>query len=82
MYRRPLVDEEVQALLSLYAVGADSASYEDGIAHVTRGLLQSAGFLYVTELGSGVARADGTVAMTRVRDCRLARLPGHLGATG
>jgi hypothetical protein len=64
VYRRPLVDDEVQALLSLYAVGADGASYEDGIAHVTRGLLQSAGFLYVTELGSGVARADGTVAMT------------------
>src|SRR5204863_4873216 len=66
-YRRPLVEEEVTALLALYAVGADGAdgaSYEDGIAHVTRGLLQSAGFLYLTELGSGVARADGTVAMT------------------
>jgi hypothetical protein len=64
VYRRPLVEEEVRALLGLYAVGADGASYEDGIAHVTRGLLQSAGFLYVTELGSGGARADGTVAMT------------------
>ena len=64
VYRRPLVDEEVQALLSLYAVGADGASYEDGIAHVTRGLLQSAGFLYVTELGDGKARADATVALT------------------
>ena len=64
VYRRPLLEEEVSALLALYAVGADGASYEDGIAHVTRGLLQSAGFLYVTELGSGVARADGTVAMT------------------
>ena len=64
VYRRPLVEEEVRALLALYAVGADGASYEDGIAHVTRGLLQSAGFLYVTELGNGVARADGTVPMT------------------
>jgi uncharacterized protein DUF1592/uncharacterized protein DUF1588/uncharacterized protein DUF1595 len=64
VYRRPLVDEELQALLSLYAVGAEGASYEDGIAHVTRGLLQSAGFLYVTELGDGQARADATVALT------------------
>ncbi len=64
VYRRPLVEEEVRALLRLYAVGADGASYQDGIVHVTRGLLQSAGFLYVTELGSGAARADGTVAMT------------------
>ncbi|HEX5099257.1 MAG TPA: DUF1592 domain-containing protein [Polyangiaceae bacterium] len=51
VYRRPLVDEEVTALLALYAAGADGADYEDGIAHVTRGLLQSAGFLYLTELG-------------------------------
>jgi hypothetical protein len=51
VYRRPLVEEEVSALLGLYAVGADGADYEDGIAHVTRGLLQSAGFLYLTELG-------------------------------
>ena len=64
VYRRPLVEEEVNALLSLYAVGADGASYEDGIAHVTRGLLQSAGFLYVTELGSGEQRADATVELT------------------
>jgi len=64
VYRRPLVEEEVQALLSLYAVGADGASYADGIAHVTRGLLQSAGFLYVTELGDGTVRADATVALT------------------
>ncbi len=64
VYRRALIEEEVKALSALYAVGADGASYADGIAHVTRGLLQSAGFLYLTELGSGVARADGTVAMT------------------
>ncbi len=72
VYRRPLVEDEVSALLSLYAVGAQGvsedgpevASYEDGIAHVLRGLLQSAGFLYVTELGSGEARADATVELT------------------
>src|SRR5262249_40510223 len=51
-------------LASLYDVGADGASYLDGIAHVTRGLLQSSGFLYVTELGDGSVRADSTVALT------------------
>ena len=64
VYRRPLVEEEVEALLALYTVGADGASYADGIAHVTRGLMQSAGFLYVTELGGGEARADATVVLT------------------
>ena len=64
VYRRPLIEDEVQALLALYEVGADGASYDDGIAHVTRGLLQSAGFLYVTELGDGTVRADATVALT------------------
>jgi hypothetical protein len=64
VYRRPLVDEEVKALLALYAVGAEDASYLDGIGQVTRGLLQSAGFLYVTEIGSGKARGDATVELT------------------
>ena len=63
MYRRPLVDEEVNALRTLYSVGADGATYLDGIAHVTRGLLQSAGFLYLTELGDG-SNADGPVKLT------------------
>jgi hypothetical protein len=64
VYRRPLLDEEVEALLALYAVGAEGATYEDGIAHVTRGLLQSAGFLYLTELGSGEPTPDGIVQLT------------------
>jgi hypothetical protein len=52
VYRRPLATEEEAALLALYEAGADGAGYEDGVAHVLRGLLQSAGFLYLTELGS------------------------------
>ena len=51
VYRRPLAAAEVSALDTLYAIGADGAAYLDGVAHVTRGLLQSAGFLYLTELG-------------------------------
>lgn len=63
-YRRPLVDEEIQSLLALYEIGADGASYEDGIDHVTRGLLQSAGFLYLTELGDGSPPKDHIVRLT------------------
>jgi hypothetical protein len=59
VYRRPLVGDEVSALQALYAVGADGATYIDGIAHVTRGLLQSAGFLYLTELGTGNTASGG-----------------------
>jgi hypothetical protein len=61
VYRRPLVDDEKSALLTLYTIGADGATYLDGIAHVIRGLLQSAGFLYLTELGDGT---QGPVTLT------------------
>jgi hypothetical protein len=64
VYRRPLVGEEVKALLALYDVGAEGATYQDGVAHVLRGLLQSAGFLYLTELGDGSAPRGGTITMT------------------
>jgi hypothetical protein len=64
VYRRELVNEEITALVGLYTVGADGATYEDGIAHTLRGLLQSAGFLYLTELGSGSPAADGSIALT------------------
>lgn len=63
VYRRPLIHEEVTALLALYAAGAAGATYEDGIAHVLRGLLQSAGLLYLTELGD-TSSSDGTIALT------------------
>lgn len=64
VYRRALVDEEITALLELYRVGAEDASYEEGIAHTLRGLLQSAGFLYLTELGDGTPLSDGSIALT------------------
>jgi hypothetical protein len=54
-YRRPLSDEEVRGLTSgptsTFHVGADGYTYEEGIDVLTRVLLQSPGFLYVTELG-------------------------------
>ena len=64
IYRRPLVDAETQGLLALYAAGAEDATYLDGIAHVTRGLLESAGFLYLTELGDSQPGTSVAVELT------------------
>jgi hypothetical protein len=52
-YRRALTNDEVTALTTLYTAGATGGTYNDGIDLVTRGILQSAGFLYITQLGSG-----------------------------
>jgi hypothetical protein len=56
-FRRPLGDDEVQKLLDLFHVAADGATYADGIELVATGVLQSAGFLYLTETGNN---ATGT----------------------
>lgn len=50
-YRRPLSVEEKAALLTVYDTGAEGATYADGIELVVNALLQSAGFLYLTEIG-------------------------------
>jgi hypothetical protein len=54
-YRRPLTTEETTALLDLYQIGLDGGTYAEGIELVIRGMLQSAGFLYITEIGDGAA---------------------------
>jgi len=54
-YRRPLTDAEKSGLLTVYQAGILDAAHEDGIELVIRAVLQSAGFLYVTELGDGSA---------------------------
>ena len=66
VYRRPLAAEELSELsvgaASVYHVGADGGTYEEGIDLLTRVLLQSAGFLYLTELGE--AGAGSTFNLT------------------
>ncbi len=52
-YRRPLDGDDKASLLALYKAGAEGAAYEDGIELVIRGILQSPGFLYLTEIGDG-----------------------------
>jgi hypothetical protein len=65
-FRRPLSDVELESLTSApasaYHVGADGYSYEEGIDLLTRVLLQSPGFLYVTELGNSAA--SSTIVLT------------------
>jgi hypothetical protein len=51
-YRRPLDQPEIDGLLAVYDVGAIDG-YPDGIELVIRALLQSAGMLYLTQLGEG-----------------------------
>lgn len=53
VYRRSLSADEVSSLMTLYTAGATGGTYNDGIDLVTRGLLQSAGFLYITQIGDG-----------------------------
>jgi hypothetical protein len=50
-YRRPATSREVDALMTVYHAGADGAAYVDGIQAVVQAVLESPGFLYVTELG-------------------------------
>jgi hypothetical protein len=63
-YRRPLTADETAALVAVYHAGADGATHDEGIDLVARALLQSAGFLYVTELGAPGATATSKVTLT------------------
>ena len=74
-YRRPLVAEEAAGLLGVYREGARDAHYEDGIELVIRALLQSAGMLYLTELGDRAPESGGAVALT---DYEIASLLSYL----
>jgi uncharacterized protein DUF1592/uncharacterized protein DUF1588/uncharacterized protein DUF1595/uncharacterized protein DUF1587 len=62
-FRRAVATSEATDLMALYRAGAASpGTYNEGIDLVTRGILQSAGFLYVTSLGA--AGVSGTVTLT------------------
>ncbi len=55
-YRRPVSDDEVEALLGLYRVGHSEEGFEGGIRMAIQGLLVSPGFLFRIERDpSGVA---------------------------
>jgi hypothetical protein len=65
VYRRALTAEEAAGLLDVYRAGETGGSYADGIGNVVRALLQSAGFLYLTEIGSAAAPAVGVVELSQ-----------------
>jgi hypothetical protein len=68
VYRRPVQSDEASNLATVYqaAVTGDTGSspYNDGIDLITRAMLQSPGFLYVTELGPNPPSMDSTVTLT------------------
>ncbi|MEY4512889.1 MAG: hypothetical protein RLZZ450_5011 [Pseudomonadota bacterium] len=63
-YRRPLEAEESTGLFEVYKVGGEDGGYADGIGLVVQAVLQSAGFLYLTELGSASRGASGEVVLS------------------
>ncbi len=63
-FRRPLTDPEITAFLVVYRVGATGGTYNDGIDLIVRAALQSAGFLYMTEIGDGTAAAGANITLT------------------
>ncbi len=61
-FRRAVTSSELADLVSLYHAGADSpGSHDEGIDLVTRGILQSVGFLYITELGGSASSGTSTL---------------------
>jgi hypothetical protein len=63
-YRRDLASGEADALVTVYHAAADGGSYTDGIGLVVQAALQSASFLYVTELGDGSASSGSATTLT------------------
>jgi hypothetical protein len=60
-YRRPATQSELDGLLVVYHAAADGGAYADGIQAVIAAVLESPGFVYVTEMGN--ATGD-TITMT------------------
>lgn len=54
-YRRPLGDDEVTQLMTVFHTALEGGSYEEGIELAVRAMLQSAAFLYLTEIGDAPA---------------------------
>jgi Protein of unknown function (DUF1592)/Protein of unknown function (DUF1588)/Protein of unknown function (DUF1595)/Protein of unknown function (DUF1587) len=63
-WRRPVTDDERVDLLALYRSGKEGGTFRDGISLVFTGVMQSASFLYVTELGDDAVKGS-TVSLTQ-----------------
>lgn len=62
-YRRPLIKDERVGLLEVYRAGAEDGGYGAGVSLVVQAVLQSAGFLYLTELGDEGGSEGDAVAL-------------------
>ena len=61
-YRRALRDDEVTQLMTVFHAAYEGGSYDEGIELVVRAMLQSAAFLYLTEIGDAPA---STIKLTQ-----------------
>jgi hypothetical protein len=59
-YRRPLTDDDVDALMVLYDDGAADGGFESGIQVALQGILASPDFLFRMEEPTGEVAEDGT----------------------
>lgn len=58
-FRRPLRDEERQALRSLFDEGSDETEFVVGLRMLLRGIFANPSFLYLVELGEAVDGREG-----------------------
>ncbi len=72
-YRRPAAAREIEALLAVYGAGSEGATYADGIEAVVSAVLQSPGFVYISELGEQRPAAD-----TRLTEHEIASAMAYL----
>jgi hypothetical protein len=63
-YRRPLEAAEVEGLMKVYAVGAQSGGFTHGVEVAIRTMLQAPSFLYILELGQPAGSAGNAVRLT------------------
>jgi hypothetical protein len=63
-FRRPLVPAEVDALMKVYAVGAQGGGFNRGVEVLVRAILQSPSFLYRGELGQREGSSAGAIRLT------------------
>jgi len=63
-FRRPLAPAEVDALMKVYAVGAEGGGFPHGIEVMLRALLQSPSFLYRVELGQREGSSGTALRLT------------------
>jgi hypothetical protein len=61
-YRRPVTSDETADLFTIYQLAAAGGTFAEGIERVIAAVLQSASFLYVTEIGEQPGKSDVTLS--------------------